>query len=211
MSEVSQPPEGASGAGGQGEEGGVQVKERTRETTQQVAERVREGAQQVTEQVQEKAQEVRGQVGGRVREQVDQRSTDAGQQVRSIADAARKTSETLRNEGNERPAAVVEQAAQRIERLGGYLEETNADRLLRDVEDFGRRQPWALAAAGAALGFFAARFLKASSRERYEARGDGQWTAPARPGMQELPRRADGSGEPGFEPTPTGPTGGGSV
>ena len=38
--------------------------------------------------------------------------------------------------------------------------------ILRDVEDFGRRQPWVVAAAGLALGVAAARFVKASSRRR---------------------------------------------
>jgi hypothetical protein len=37
------------------------------------------------------------------------------------------------------------------------------------VEDFGRRQPWAVIAGGLALGFAASRFLKASSSRRYES------------------------------------------
>ena len=45
--------------------------------------------------------------------------------------------------------------------------ESDADRILRDVEDFGRRQPLAVAAIGLAAGFAASRFLKASSRSRY--------------------------------------------
>jgi hypothetical protein len=57
-----------------------------------------------------------------------------------------------------------------VQRLGGYLEESDADRILGDVEDFARRQPWAVVAGGLALGFMAARFMKASSSERYQQR-----------------------------------------
>ena len=64
-------------------------------------------------------------------------------------------------------ARYAEQAADRAERLGGYLHEADGDRILRDVEDFGRRRPWAVVAGGLALGFMASRLLKASSSERY--------------------------------------------
>jgi len=45
--------------------------------------------------------------------------------------------------------------------------------MLHDVEDFGRQRPWAVLAGGLALGVVAARFLKASSRTRYQQRGNG--------------------------------------
>ncbi|HEV7774217.1 MAG TPA: hypothetical protein VGO48_13125 [Conexibacter sp.] len=77
----------------------------------------------------------------RIREQVDQRSTQAGEQVSSSAHALRSTSERLREEGQDGPARAAERAADQAERLGGYLTESNADRILGDVEDFGRRQP----------------------------------------------------------------------
>jgi hypothetical protein len=67
------------------------------------------------------------------------------------------------------PAQLVHQVASRTDQLGRYLRESDADKILRDVEDFGRQQPWIVAAAGLALGVAAARFLKASSRRRYEA------------------------------------------
>jgi hypothetical protein len=50
------------------------------------------------------------------------------------------------------------------------MKESDADRILGDVEDFARSNPWAVAAAGLALGFVASRVLKASSTRRYEER-----------------------------------------
>ena len=141
-------------------------------TTGQVQEKVQQTAQQVTGQAQEKAQQVKGQASGRVREQVNTRSTQAGEQVRSLADSMRRTGENLRNEGQENPAKVTEGVAERADRLGGYLVESDADRILGDVESFARRQPWALAAAGVAIGFIASRFVKASSSRRYRSLED---------------------------------------
>jgi ElaB/YqjD/DUF883 family membrane-anchored ribosome-binding protein len=119
-------------------------------------------------QAQEKMQEASGQAKDRVREQVDQRSTQAGERVSSAAQDARSVGEELRRQGKDRPARLADQAADRTERLGSYLQESDADRILRDVEDLGRKQPWALVAGGLALGFVASRFVKASSQRRYE-------------------------------------------
>ena len=126
-------------------------------------------AQQAQQKVQEKAEEVRGQVSGRLREQVDTRSTQVGEQLASMADAMRRTGGSLREEGNDAPAKVTETVAERAERLGGYLRESDADRILRDVENAARRQPWLFAAGGLALGLLASRFLKASSGGRYRS------------------------------------------
>jgi len=123
--------------------------------------------QSTTEQAKEKAHEAAGQAKGRAREEIDRRSTDAGEQVKTTADDLRSVGEQLRSQGKETPAKYAEQAAERVQRVGGYLEDSDADRILRDVEDFARRQPWAVVAGGVVLGFAAARFLKASSSERY--------------------------------------------
>jgi len=123
----------------------------------------------VTSQAQDKAREAAGQARGRIRDQVDQRSTQIGDQVNSNAGDARSVAEELRSQGKDTPARYVDQAADRAERLGGYLQNSDGDRILRDVEDFGRRNPWAVAAGGLLLGFAASRLLKASSSQRYQS------------------------------------------
>jgi ribosomal protein S15P/S13E len=125
-----------------------------------------EKVQQVAGQAQEKAQEAAGEAKSRAREQVEQRSTQAGEQVSASASDLRSVAEHLRSEGKDQPAKLAEQAAERAERLGGYLKGADADRILRDVEDFGRKQPLAVMFGGLALGFAASRFLKASSQNR---------------------------------------------
>jgi hypothetical protein len=142
-------------------------------------------AQEVASQAQDKAREAAGQARGRVSEQVDQRSTQVGEQVKSNAGDVRSFADQLREQGKDTPARYVEQAADRAERMGGYLAESDGDKILRDVEDFGRRNPWAVAAGGLILGFVASRMLKASSGERYRssqpdfANRGGQYRSPA--------------------------------
>ena len=175
-------------------------------TTGQVKEKAREGAQQAMGQVQDKAQQARGQVSGRLREQVDQRSTQAGEQASSFAQAIRRTGEQLRSEGQDGPAKVTDQVADRAERLSGYLRESDGDRILNDVEDFARRQPWAVAFGGAVLGFVASRFLKASSSRRYESRETYGYPMETYPGYVS-PAERELRAPTGIDATVTAPVG----
>jgi hypothetical protein len=128
-------------------------------------------AQEVADKAQQQVGEAKSRARDQVRDQVNQRSTDAGERVQSTAADVRAVADELRRQGKDAPAKYAEQAAERAERLGGYLHEADGDRILRDVEDFGRRNPWAVAAGGLALGFVASRLLKASSSERYRSAG----------------------------------------
>jgi hypothetical protein len=129
----------------------------------------REKAQEVGSQAKEKAQEAGAQARSRVRDEVDRRSTQAGDQAGATAQALRDASGRLRDEGSEPIARGLEQVADRVERAGGWLRDSDGDSILRDVEDFGRRNSLAVMAGGLALGFAASRLLKASSRRRYES------------------------------------------
>jgi gas vesicle protein len=155
-------------------------------TTGQAQEKV----QQVAGQAQEKAQEAAGQAKGQLRTQVDQRSTQAGEQVSTTASDIRSVADQLREQGKDQPAKLAEQAADRAERLGGYLKDNDADRILGDIEDFGRRQPWVVIAGGMTLGLVASRFLKASASNRYEQRSRSQ-------SYGQLPARTSGTSTAG--------------
>ena len=144
-------------------------------TTDQVKDQVRDKAQLA----QDKARGALGQARGRLSDQVDQRSTQAGEQVHSAAHDVRGVAEQLRGQGKDTPARVAEQVADRAESFGTYLRDADGERLLRDVEDVARRQPWLVAASGLALGFAASRFLKASSSRRYQAAPDRSYTGPS--------------------------------
>jgi hypothetical protein len=130
-----------------------------------------EKAQEVAGEAQEKARNAAGKAQENVRHQVDQRSTEAGEKVASTAQDLRSVGEELRKQGKDTPAKLADRAAEQTEKVGSYLKEKGPDEMLHDVEDFGRQRPWAVLAGGLALGVLGARFLKASSRDRYQQRG----------------------------------------
>jgi ElaB/YqjD/DUF883 family membrane-anchored ribosome-binding protein len=127
----------------------------------------------LAEEAKEKGRELQQQAGDRLRSQIATRSNQAGEQVRAIGQALRETGGHLREQGQETPARITDQTAERLDSAGSYLLSAGPDRLLADAEDFARRNPWTVAAAAAAVGFAASRFLKASSEGRYRASSEG--------------------------------------
>ena len=140
-----------------------------------VKEQAQEKAQEVREQAGEQVRKVSGQAQDRARDQIDQRSTQAGEQVHQHAGDLRDVAQQLRDQGKEGPAKIADQVAGRVESAGSWMKDSDADRILSDVEDFARSNPWAVAAGGLAVGFVASRLLKASSSQRYEQRSSGPY------------------------------------
>jgi ElaB/YqjD/DUF883 family membrane-anchored ribosome-binding protein len=125
--------------------------------------------QEAASTAQDKAVELKEQGKSKLGETLDQRTNEAGSQARKMAHALRRSGEQLSNEGGSPQAAgLTKGAADRIERLGSYLERTSGDELVHDMEAFARRRPWVVAGIGLVAGLAASRFLKASSERRYE-------------------------------------------
>lgn len=143
---------------------------------------------------QEKVSELRAQGSARLRDQFDQRSSHAGSQVRSLAEALRRSGDELGDEGTGSAARLTGQAADRIERIGSYLEQKRGDELMHDVERFARRRPWMLAGLGMLAGVAGARFMKASSEQRYGGTGTSPQQWPTRQGMDTSRSGAYGRG-----------------
>ena len=158
-------------ATGQAREKAQEVGGQAKDKAQEAGTQAKDKAQEVGVQAKEKAQEAGAQARSRVSDEVDRRSTEAGEQAGSTAQALRDVSGKLREEGNEPVARGLEQVADRVERAGGWLRDSDGDSILSDVEDFGRRNTLAVVAGGLALGFAASRLLKASSRSRYQSGG----------------------------------------
>jgi hypothetical protein len=132
--------------------------------------------------VQDKAVELKQQGRSKLGETLDQRTTEAGGQARQAARALRQSGLQMRTQADgkgEQVAQAAEWAADRVERLGGYLEQASGARLLGDAEDFARRRPWLVAGAGLIAGLAASRFLKASSERRYGSASDRSTTSRA--------------------------------
>jgi F0F1-type ATP synthase membrane subunit b/b' len=178
-----------------------------------VKEQAQQKAQDVREQAGEQVRQATGQARDRARDQVDQRSTQAGEQVHQHASDLRDVAQQLREQGKDGPAKIADQVADRAQRAGSWMKDSDADRILSDVEDFARSNPWAVAAGGLALGFAASRLLKASSSQRYEQRGTtvsaGQLpaageTTVAEPATVPVPSTTPPLDDPLRTPTPGG-------
>lgn len=174
MSTRPYAPPGSQPSGSEGAQALSGAAEQAQEKAQDLAGQAQEKAQNLAGQANQQAQHAAGQAKTRLREQLDERSSQVAGQVNQQADDLRTVSSSLRDQGKEGPAKAADKLAEYAERVGGYLSDRDSDGLLADAEDFGRRQPWAIAAGGLALGFAASRLLKASAGRRYSSRYSGQ-------------------------------------
>lgn len=126
-------------------------------------------AEEATERVHDTAHDVKSRTREQFRSQLAERSTQVGEQTASAAYAMRRASAQLREDGNERVAGMVDAVADRGQQLGEYLRDADGEHLLRDIEEFARRQPWLMVGGSAVVGFLGSRFMKASSHGRYHA------------------------------------------
>jgi hypothetical protein len=122
---------------------------------------------QAQEKVQETAQQATHKAAQMLREQTEERAAQAGGELRAVAEALRRSGQSLHADGNESAGAAIDAVTDRIDRLSSYLGNANGDRMLRDLESFGRRSPWGMIGVGLGVGMLASRFLKASSERRY--------------------------------------------
>ena len=155
----------------------------TKEQAAEVVDAAKQTAQQQMGDVAEKGR-------GAVRRQVDERSTQVGEQASSVAETLRQTASQIRAQGDPqkvRLASVADQGADRLERVGAYLTGADAEEILDRVEDVARKQPWLIAGAGLLVGIAAARVIKASGRERYYQQPRNVYARQAARPIPELP------------------------
>jgi hypothetical protein len=127
-----------------------------------------------TTDVRETAQNAVNQGKSLLGKQVDERTTQIGQQIGSVAQELRNVGDQLRQSGPAGLAAgYVDQAAELVDRFGGYLQDADSERLMTDLEAIARKNPWGIAAGALLLGFAASRFLKTSAARRYHGYDEG--------------------------------------
>ena len=126
-----------------------------------------------TESAKDKAREAGSQAQDKAKDQVDDRSTKAGEQLQDKADNLHAVGDQMRERGDDTFAQIADRVAGWTEDAARYLREADADRMLGDVEAYARRQPWAVAAGGALIGFAASRVVRAGTDRRQQASGLG--------------------------------------
>jgi len=130
----------------------------------------KEVAKQAVDQVQQKAQEVASQAQDQAKSAVNVRKDQAVEQLGSVAQAIRTTSNELRNQNSGMVAQYADQVADRVDRISGYLQERDVDQLLEDAENMARRQPELFLGGAFIVGLLVGRFIKSSGERRMARR-----------------------------------------
>jgi hypothetical protein len=105
--------------------------------------------------------EIKDRVKNVVIEQIDSRSADLGNAVGGHVENLRSMGDSLRSQGQGEIAGLVDMAADRLDRVAAYLHDSDGDQMMRDLETLARTRPLITATAGLAIGFTAARLVKA--------------------------------------------------
>lgn len=92
----------------------------------------------------------------------------------NIAQAARQTTQALRDNQQDTIANYVSRAADQIERFSTRLRDRDITDLMQDAQQFARRQPAVFIGAAFAVGVLAARFLKSSASANEYGYGYGR-------------------------------------
>jgi ElaB/YqjD/DUF883 family membrane-anchored ribosome-binding protein len=96
--------------------------------------------------------------------QLDTQKDRASDGVSSVAQAVRHSTQQLRDNRHETIAQYVDQAVDGVERFANRLKEKDVNELVRDAQQFARRNPAVFVGTAFAIGVVAARFLKSSNR-----------------------------------------------
>jgi hypothetical protein len=123
--------------------------------------------EQAQEKVGQGIEQAKSSAGSLIRSQVDERSSQLGEQLHGVVQALRQAGQTMEQEATP-GSQLVDRTATQVERTARYLSESDGRRVLNDLEGLGRRNSWAVIGGGIVLGFLGARFLKASSSRRFE-------------------------------------------
>lgn len=97
--------------------------------------------------------------------QANSQMTKAASLLDGVAASLYETSTNMRDQ-QPQIASVADQAASRVEGFSSYLRDHDMNDVVRDAESYARREPLVFLGAAFAVGFIAARFLKASSPNR---------------------------------------------
>lgn len=156
--------------------GSQDVKEAASQTARQASEQFRDAGQHIRETAQSAAEEAKKQGAGFVQD----RKTQAADQLSAFSAAIRSAADRLHEENDHNLAGYAEATAERVESAARYLSERDFSRIADDVESFARRQPELFLGGMFLAGLGISRFLKASrSHTAGSARRSGTMSSPA--------------------------------
>ena len=123
--------------------------------------------QNLLQQAKQAGGEIVGQVQQQANTQIERGKETAANELTQVVNAVRQLGQTLSTGEANGPIArftaqYSDKAADSLERLTNYIRTQDPQRLLNDVQNFGRRQPALLLGGAFLLGFAGARLIKSS-------------------------------------------------
>lgn len=114
----------------------------------------------------ETAREAADEVVQRARQAVEDQRSALGREVHAVAGALRGAAKQLDDETYDFSADLIRLGAEQIDRVGSAIDERTMPELLDLASEKTREHRWVVFGGTLALGFLAARFLKATNPER---------------------------------------------
>lgn len=112
------------------------------------------------------AQQLGSTAASRIHSEVDARKGTAVSQAQSVSAAIGQAAEGLDESAPDWLKSAFRQGAQQVQRLAETIEQKDSRQLLSEAQAFARNNPGTFLAACAAVGFAAARVLKAGSGQQ---------------------------------------------
>lgn len=154
------------------------------------------------------ASQAQEKVTQQVRAGVNRGTNRAADALGSVAQSLVFSSQQLRDQDQRAIGGYVERAANKVEQLADYVQNTDAGQMADRVENFARREPALFLGGAFALGLLGARFLKSSRRAQPQQRtgyadqattaqmGQRPFSAPGAMSDREVPVRGASSTRP---------------
>jgi ElaB/YqjD/DUF883 family membrane-anchored ribosome-binding protein len=138
---------------------------------------IRSAASEIYDKAKETASDTYDAVAAKATTKIEERKGEVSTGLKTVADSFRKTGTELKSSGQpnqltDLTARYSGTAARKIEQVADYFERKDLRAIMRDTEDFARRNPAIFLGAAFALGVVAARFLKSSTPDQYTSRGE---------------------------------------
>lgn len=123
-----------------------------------------------TEKIKKDAADATQDVKQQAREQVDVHKDNVADKTRSVAAAVERVAQEFRHEDQQSLAQYAGELAGEMKNFADNLRGRSVDELLRDTQEFARRNPAAFLLGSVAVGFALTRFAKASAQPSSDRR-----------------------------------------
>jgi hypothetical protein len=139
-----------------------------RRPEQSRSDQIKDTAGQIKDEAQQRVGAVAAQAQDQLKSRIATQKDSAADSLSGVAQALRETGNQLRANDQTGAIGLLDEAASQVERLSGYLQHNDLNRLVRDAESFARRQPALFLGGAFLIGLVGARFLKSSRPTEYD-------------------------------------------